>query len=367
MDKAPESACILVVDDDVATREFVSGLLRQQDYCVIAVSNGANMLSALSSRRPDLILLDVMLPDADGFSLCRGLKQDAGTADIPVVFLTAMSNGRRMLDGFEAGGVDYIVKPFDVSVLLARVKTHTTLARLSRGLQRSLDERTAGLAQANRRLRELNIEMALLEERQRRRLARQLHDTTIQQLVLARIMIEGDGNGCGRKDRLVTLLDDSLRQLRSLVFELSPPILRQVGLHGALEWLAEQFAEQWGLSVDCQLRGEPTVLPDAVALTLFQGLRELLVNVAKHAESGQAWVRLHFAPEWVEILVDDDGRGIPETAAIAGGFGLKSLRSRIELLGGCLEMGLRLPKGTRVRLRVPLDAANGCAQAVLID
>jgi two-component system, sensor histidine kinase and response regulator len=358
-----DTACILVVDDDAATREFVSGLLRQKGYRVFATASGAEMLSAVSVRHPDLILLDVMLPDADGLSLCRRLKQDAGSRDIPVVFLTAMSDGRQMLDGFEAGGVDYIVKPFDVSVLLARVQTHSTLSRLSRGLQRSLDERTAGLAQANRRLRELNVEMALLEERQRRRLAQQLHDTTIQQLVLARIIIEGEDGGLGRKDRLVTLLDDSLRQLRSLVFELSPPILSQAGLHGAAEWLAEWLAEQWGLSVDCELQGEPMALPDAIALTLFQGLRELLINVAKHAEVGHAHVCLRFAPEWVEVLVDDDGRGFPDTGPIAGGFGLSSLRSRIELLGGCVEIGARKPKGTRVRLHVPLNASGGCTEA----
>ncbi len=358
MNESTDSACILVVDDDAATREFVSGLLRQQGYRVFATASGADMLSAVSVRQPDLILLDVMLPDADGFSLCRRLKQDAGSRDIPVVFLTAMSDGRQMLDGFDAGGVDYIVKPFDVSVLLARVQTHSSLSRLSRGLQRSLDERTEGLAQANRRLRELNIEMALLEERQRRRLAQQLHDTTIQQLVLARIIIEGEDGGFRRKDRLVTLLDDSLRQLRSLVFELSPPILSQAGLHGAAEWLAERLAEQWGLSVDCELQGEPTVLPDAMALTLFQGLRELLINVAKHAEMGHAQVCLRFAPEWVEVLVDDDGRGFPAAAPVVGGFGLNSLRSRIELLGGCVEIGAREPRGTRVCLRVPLNAAG---------
>ena len=204
--------------------------------------------------------------------------------------------------------------------------------------------------------------MTLIEARQRQRLAQDLHDTAIQQLVLASIIADDDRNLVARRPQLQELIQGSLQQLRSLVFELSPPMLRQSGLYPALEWLAQQIIRQWGLNVDCDLQGEPVILPEALAVTLFQGVRELLINVAKHADAENAWVSVRFLPLLLEIGVEDDGRGFARSDIDVGGFGLDSLRSRIELLGGSTEIEGRTPRGTRVRLRVPVaqfDASNG--------
>jgi len=368
-DSPVSPAEILVVDDDEATRVFVAGLLRQQGYAVAAAANGADALAAARERRPDLILLDVMLPDADGFALCRQLRASPATDRIPVIFLTAKGDEPEIVRGFESGGVDYIVKPFAVTVLLARVRTHVTLSQLSRGLYTALDERSERLQQANRRLRELNVEMATVEERQRRQLAQQLHDTTIQQLVLARILVEGDADLTQRREQLVGLLMDSIKQLRSLVFELSPPLLREGGLYQALAWLAEDMREQWGLDVVCEPCGAVPVLADALAVTLFQGTRELLINAAKHAEATRAVLRVSCDGELLSISVSDDGRGFdPQvlgdrvadrplgTGAAGAGFGLDSLRSRMELLGGRLELANARVRGAEARLEIRLGA-----------
>jgi signal transduction histidine kinase len=362
--EAAGGARILVVDSDRASREFVCARLRQHGYLVSGTATGGGALTCTATQAPDLILLDVLLPDADGFSVCRQLKGAVESRDIPVVFLSAKNDGPGVVQGFEAGGVDYICKPFDVAVLLARVKTHATLSRLSRGLQQTLDERTARLKEANRRLRDLNVEMARVEERQRRRLAEELHDTTIQQLALARVLIDGDGDLNRRRPQLDELLGDSLRQLRTLVFELSPPVLHQAGLFPAIEWLAERIAAQWGLTVDCERRGDACDLPEVLSLILFQGTRELLINVVKHAEANRVQVRLGCDGSCVEVVVTDDGRGFNAASAlfgtgddhvgIRGGFGLSCLRSRIELLGGRFEIESQAAAGSQVRLRVPL-------------
>jgi two-component system sensor histidine kinase/response regulator len=369
--KQGPQAEILVVDDDDATRIYVAGLLRQEGYRVTAAASGADALTAAQQRLPDLILLDVMLPDADGFALCRALRATAATSRIPVVFLTAKSNESEILRGFESGGVDYIVKPFAVAVLLARVATHATLSQLSRGLHSALDERSTGLERANRRLHELSVEMATLEERQRRHLAQQLHDTTIQELVLARILMEGGKDLNERRGQLVSLLAGAIRQLRSLVFELGPPLLSHGGLYAALEWLAGDVQEQWGLEVICECSGDPPALADAVAVTLFQGTRELLINVAKHAEATQAVIQVTSDGEALRIGVYDNGRGFdpqwlgddaPSPAhGAAGGFGLYSLRSRIELLGGHLRLGNGRDRGAEATLSIRAAAAAGDA------
>lgn len=368
-DSLPQAE-ILVVDDEGATRVYVAGLLRQQGYRVAAASTGADALAAAQDRHPDLILLDVMLPDTDGFAICRELRQGASTKRIPIIFLTAKGNEQEIVRGFDSGGVDYIVKPFAVAVLLARVATHTTLSQLSRGLHTALDERSARLQQANRRLRELNVEMATVEERQRRQLAQQLHDTTIQELVLARILLEGESQLEERRGQLVALLAGAIKQLRSLVFELSPPLLRKRGLYQALEWLASEVREQWGLHVVCEQSGDPPALADALSVTLFQGTRELLINTAKHAEATQALLRLSYDGDLLRIVVSDDGRGFEPTwlehagvvsgtaqgESAAGGFGLYSLRSRMELLGGCLQLGNGRYRGAEAVLSIRVGA-----------
>jgi two-component system NarL family sensor kinase len=300
-----------------------------------------------------------------------------------VIFLTAKGNEQEIVQGFESGGVDYVVKPFAVAVLLARVATHATLSQLSRGLHSALDERSARLEQVNRRLRALNIEMATVEERQRRELAQELHDTTIQQLVLARILLEGGPDLQARRDQLLQLVQDAIRQLRSFVFELSPPLLRAGGLYPALEWLAEEVSAQWGLAVTCERDGELPALADALAVTLFQGARELLINAAKHAEARRATLRLCCDGDALSLCVADDGRGFdtawlmayaqsapdadrlcnwrPPGVGADGGFGLLNLRARLELLGGCLRLSNSPQHGAEACIDVRTDEGAAAA------
>lgn len=361
-----EAAPVLVVDDEPMIRCYVVELLRDAGYRADAVATATAALAWIDACRPALILLDVVLPDLDGLTLCRQLKADPKTADVPVIFLTAKGDDAEMVDGLEAGGVDYIVKPFNRSVLLARVATHTTLSRLSQGLAAALAERTAGLEDANQRLQALNLEMAMVEERERRRLAQQLHDTTIQQLVLARMLLDGlTGDGAGRDKRLRELVDCSLRQLRTVVFELSPPLLHQSRLGAALDWLAEMLEAQWDLPIACEVCGHERPLPEDTALILFQGARELLVNAAKHARATALEMTVRYDSRGVEIEVSDDGIGLdqgqlddsaaPAFDSAGGGFGLYNLRFRVERLGGRVDIAAGSP-GTRVRLTVPLDA-----------
>jgi len=178
------------------------------------------------------------------------------------------------------------------------------------------------------------------------------------------VLIDGDGDLSRRRPQLDELLGDSLRQLRTLVFDLSPPVLHQAGLFPAIEWLAERIAGQWGLTVDCERCCDPCDLPEVLSLTLFQGTRELLINLAKHAEAKRAQVHLGFDGHSVEVVVTDDGRGFDAATAPIdsghdnlgkrGGFGLSCLRSRIEWLGGRFEIESPAEAGSQVRLRVPM-------------
>ncbi|GBC59587.1 hypothetical protein DENIS_0526 [Desulfonema ishimotonii] len=118
---------ILIVDDNPRNIQVLGTILRQNGYQLVVAQNGVQALKAVEKAWPDLILLDVMMPEPDGFETCRRLKASRHTEDIPVIFLTARTEPEDIAKGFELGAVDYITKPFNALELLSRVKTHIEL------------------------------------------------------------------------------------------------------------------------------------------------------------------------------------------------------------------------------------------------
>lgn len=118
---------ILVVDDIMENIKIVGDNLRNAGYLVAIADNGQDALNAVENLKPDLILLDIQMPEMDGYEVCRRVKSVEATAGIPVIFLTAKSGIDEIVKGFDVGGVDYITKPFNSRELLARVKTHLEL------------------------------------------------------------------------------------------------------------------------------------------------------------------------------------------------------------------------------------------------
>ena len=123
---------ILVVDDTAANIRLLAGVLEPRGYEILTASNAAQALRIAAKTLPDLILLDVVLPGADGFSVCKALKDTEATRAIPVLFVTAKDETTSLLRGFRCGAVDYISKPFQAEEVLVRVETHLQIARLTR-------------------------------------------------------------------------------------------------------------------------------------------------------------------------------------------------------------------------------------------
>ena len=148
------SAEILVVDDTPANLKLLANLLTEQGYRVRPASSGALALRSVVARIPDLILLDVWMPDLDGYAVCQRLKADPRTHSIPVIFISALHEAPDKVQGFAVGGVDYITKPFEPVEVLARVRTHLELWRLQQRLERRVESRTAELAKVHRALQQ---------------------------------------------------------------------------------------------------------------------------------------------------------------------------------------------------------------------
>ncbi|MEZ4387225.1 MAG: histidine kinase [Candidatus Krumholzibacteriia bacterium] len=218
-------------------------------------------------------------------------------------------------------------------------------------LERQVAERTA-------RLRRLSREISLAEERERRRIAEDLHDHLGQALAVIKLRLKqlhGDAV-LGGHDRalaeLVQLCDQAIGYSRGLTFELSPPVLYELGLGPALEWYGERIAAKHGLRVGVQDRGR-TALPDDLKVMLWKCARELVHNVVKHADARNVTIVLEQQDDRVTLVVADDGRGFDPDALQPGQddhFGLLSIEERLRDDGGGLVVEAAPGRGARVTL-----------------
>jgi two-component system sensor histidine kinase/response regulator len=131
---------VLIVDDTPANLQLLAGLLRERGYKPRPVPSGKLALQAAQAEPPDLVLLDINMPDMDGYAVCAQLKADDRLKDIPVIFISALTETLDKVKAFQAGGVDYVTKPFDAEEVCARVHTHLTLRRLQLDLQQRYEE-----------------------------------------------------------------------------------------------------------------------------------------------------------------------------------------------------------------------------------
>lgn len=153
---------ILIVDDNATNLGILFDYLRDAEFKVLVAEDGEGALQRARFARPDIILLDVMMPGIDGFETCRRLKREEEIKEIPVIFMTALSETVDKLKGFEAGAVDYVTKPIEVVEVLARIQTHLALRQLQKQLQianAQLSEKVQALDKANVELYASNIEL----------------------------------------------------------------------------------------------------------------------------------------------------------------------------------------------------------------
>jgi len=359
---------VLVVDDEPQNIHFLNDLLREQGYRVSTAESGERALETANKivreGRLDVILLDILMPGGiDGLETCRRLKASEALCNTPVIFLTGRDDEDLMVRAFDAGGADYVLKPFNAEVLLARVRAHAQLGWLSSHLESTLAQRTEALNLANARLRQLAMETALIEERERKRLAGELHDSPMQKLALAQFQITAgtryrDQEAEERLETGLELLREALQELRSLQFELSPPCLYQEGLAPALEWLASHTTRRFGVALSFIVPCSLPILDQDLSIVLFQCARELVYNIAKHASASAGRIQLDIQDQTVLLVVSDNGRGFPPGAAAGpsgtgGGYGLFSVRERLALLGGSLSIASDAT-GSHVSVRAPL-------------
>lgn len=370
---------ILLVEDNPADALLLKHTLAETGAgpCEVAFAESlGEAVRSLETGLPDVILLDLSLPDSRGLATVE--RTNAAAPSVPIVVLTGLDDEAIALEAVRRGAQDYLVKGCSDCRLLGRTiryameRKHAEqqLRMLNESLEQRVAERTAVATRRAVQLRALAAELTLTEQRERRRLATILHDGLQQLLYAARLNVGTlqarvtDEDLGEIVERLDALLGQALTESRTLTVELSPPVLYVEGLQGALEWLARHMHERCGLAVEVE--ADPQVEPESedVRILLFESVRELLFNVVKHAGIRLARVAMtRSSGDRLRLEVTDRGAGfdLEQVAAretTAAGFGLFSIRERLELLGGRLDVRSTPGEGTRVTIEVPCRRAT---------
>ncbi|MBW1743992.1 MAG: PAS domain S-box protein [Deltaproteobacteria bacterium] len=215
------------------------------------------------------------------------------------------------------------------------------------------------------KLGSLASKLSLAEERQRRRVAIEVHDRISQNLAFIKMKLgtlqtsTSPRSLAQTRDEILGFVDETIQSTRALISELGSPILYELGFVPAVEWLTQQAQKQHAIVLDFEDDGQPKPLSEDVRVLLFQASRELLINIAKHAQARTAKVSITRDGDQVRVDVEDDGVGFDSTEMgssmdTTGRFGLFSIRVRLEPLGGHLEVDSKVGHGTRVTLIAPL-------------
>ena len=219
------------------------------------------------------------------------------------------------------------------------------------------------------RLRALTSQLSLAEERERRRLALALHDDIAQTLALSKIKLGIAQQSVSSTDlaqslgEIQRLIEFAIQATRSLTLEISPPIVYELGLVAAVDWLTRHTQTQHGIPSEFWDDKQPKPLDEDVRVLLYQAVRELLINVVKHAQAQRVRVSMRRDDTRIRIAVEDNGVGF-DTSDIsspwskAEGFGLFNIRERLDTIGGHLEIESQPGNGTRVTLVAPLSGEH---------
>jgi signal transduction histidine kinase len=350
---------ILIVDDTPANLTVLANMLTQEGYKVRPAINGEVALRAVQSQRPDLILLDIRLPDMDGYEVCQRLKADPSTQSIPVLFISALDEIEDKMRAFQVGGVDYITKPFQLQEVLARVQTHLLLEERRRQIEQLLEKKDEILQIVSHDLKNpLGVIIGYADLLQFGGI--ELQTATESIIRTARFM----------QHMVLDLLEIALAEGK---LELK---LKQQAINHLLKEVFEAYnsqarEKQQRFTWDSEA---PDVLVLIDALRFRQVISNLLSNAIKYTPpGGQVHLGLTPAPDHVRITVADTGLGIPADAlshlfqkfyrvqskahleSEGTGLGLAIVKTIVEQHGGQIEVESQLGQGTTFTVYLPIS------------
>jgi signal transduction histidine kinase len=384
---------ILLVEDSPADAKLLCETLREiseNKFELTCVQQLSEAMAKLAESGFDAILLDLYLPDSQGLETIESILSTAPT--LPIIVLTGLKDENAGIQAVRKGAQDYLVKGQTDSDLLVRViKYSIERKRNERELRKARDElemrvkeRTIKLEKAvdelrneilkrieaerkiradQEQLRSLTAELVLAEERERHAAAMALHDSLGPLLAFSKrelgiLQKSVSKKTAGILKDISNTIAEAVKQTRNLTFDLSPPTLYTFGLETAVAELTERFGENQKLKIIFENTDEPKPLTSHVKVLIYRSIRELLINIAKHADAKVVQVALSRIGNKIKIVVKDDGKGfnmsdLDSKPGSIKGFGLFSVRERLAHIGGSLN--IQSGRGTTVVLLAPLD------------
>jgi two-component system, sensor histidine kinase and response regulator len=353
---------ILIVDDQPDNLNLLIGLLFEQGYIVRPAPSGKLALRSIQSTLPDLILLDIMMPEMDGYEVCTQLKASERTQDIPIIFISALHEVLDTVKAFSLGAADYITKPFQAQEVLVRVENQLRIKRLSEQLL-GQNAKLAEEIEERQRVEEALRQASILEERNR--MAREIHDT-LAQAFTGILMQLGAASGTIAHDpeaakvyiaQARDLSRSGLAEARRSVAALRPQLLEDGNLRIALKRLAAQMSSDTSTSTVCEAIGTAYPLPCEVENNLLRIGQEALTNAVKHACASSIRMELVYEPTRCVLRVQDNGRGLAiDSSSVSSGFGLLGIRERSDRIGAHLTIQSQPGQGTEVVVAVKRDS-----------
>jgi signal transduction histidine kinase len=356
-------AKVLIVDDNPKNIQVLGNILSDEQYEIEFSRNGLEAVKRVEDEDFDIILLDIMMPVMDGFEACEKIKKMEGRAHIPVIFITAKADTDSISRGFALGAIDYIAKPFNAIELHAKVKTQIELKKnrdllksFNLELELKVQERTLSLKESNEKLKALNLRLAEVEELERRRIAENLHDTVGQSLALAFLKLSTLAPDSCEKGKIIikevsTLLNQAIEESRTITYDLSPPILYELGLIAALEWRLEQINAKQQIATQLVNSSNKLKIKKEFQVILYRIACELFANVIKHANASHIEVEIKEKRKSYKIFIRDNGVGFdtskPIQSKTGGGFGLRSIKERLEAMNAKLKIDSVVGQGTK--------------------
>jgi two-component system, sensor histidine kinase and response regulator len=296
---------ILVVDDVTKNIQILGNFLREAEYDVAVATSGMQALSILEQVKPQLILLDIMMPGLDGYETCRRIKQQPGTHDIPIIFVTAKTDTEDIVRGFELGAVDYITKPFSRPELLARVRTHLELMDSRRQLFRALRDKDKFFSIIAHDLRgPLGSFMSIAEY-----LSENLGELDIDEVQPLLMEMRNTGRGVYRL--LENLLEWSRIQLGTISY--NPVVMSFNEILDSISVILETQAARKDITFS--VTGDASVQVHADHHMISTVIRNLVQNAIKYTDrGGSILLSLHSSSDddVVTVSVIDNGVGMDE-------------------------------------------------------
>lgn len=346
---------VLLVDDDeddaVIVRDLLAGIATAA-YEVDWVPGFDAAARAIERPAHDACLLDYRLGGHDGIELLRRARD--GGYPAPIIVLTG--HGDHVVDdeALAAGAADFLSKQ------------GITGSALDRSLRYAIRHRGAleALRASERERRRLSVELITAQERERRSVAGEIHDGIGQILAAAKFVLESavvqQPANCSPATaavigKVVDMLRDVIQQASRIQLGLQPAMLDGAGVVPTLAWFCDEFSRTYGIRVETRITAAEERIPAAVKAPLFRIAQQAFDNVARHSGAREARLRLATGPRAVTLVVEDDGTGFEENAAMAvDGMGIANMRERAILSGGTFVIATTPGKGTRLTTTWPI-------------